>query len=79
MAQRFKSIYSTYEKNKDLISVGAYQQGSDPAIDEAIAYQAGLRQFLSQDIDEQVTMAESQQQLERLFAQSDNTQLVNQA
>jgi flagellum-specific ATP synthase len=48
-AQRFKKLYSIYQKNLDLISVGAYQYGSDSAIDEAIDFNDALKNFLQQD------------------------------
>ena len=51
-AKRFKKLYSTYQKNHDLISVGAYQYGSDAEIDEAIDYNDSLKQFLQQDTGE---------------------------
>ena len=47
-ARRFRQLYSTYEQNRDLISVGAYQAGSDPRVDEAIAFQPRLQAFLQQ-------------------------------
>jgi flagellum-specific ATP synthase len=52
-ARKFRQLYSTYQQNRDLISVGAYRQGSDPAIDEAIAAQPQLIGFLQQGIQEQ--------------------------
>jgi flagellum-specific ATP synthase len=58
-ARRFKQIYSTYRQNRDLISVGAYQQGSNPAVDEAIAMYPQLSQFLQQHMHEQVAWNES--------------------
>ena len=69
LARRFKSIYSTYEQNRDLISVGAYQPGSDPRIDQAIQCQPMLENFLAQEVGQQVGMAESQQQLQQLAVQ----------
>lgn len=53
-ARRFKQIYSAYRQNKDLISVGAYQAGADPRIDEAIALYPRLSGFLQQHMREQV-------------------------
>lgn len=49
-AQRFKQIYSLYQQNRDLISVGAYSRGSDPRLDEAIDKQPQFRAFLQQDM-----------------------------
>lgn len=56
LALRFKQIYSTYRKNRDLISVGAYVRGSDPRIDEAIEYWPRLLRFLQQDRNEQMDL-----------------------
>lgn len=49
-ARAFKKLYSSYQQNKDLISVGAYRKGADPLIDLAIAKQADLTAFLSQNM-----------------------------
>jgi flagellum-specific ATP synthase len=46
---------AVYRKNQDLINIGAYPAGSNPAIDEAIARHTPLRRFLRQDIDESLT------------------------
>jgi len=62
-AQRFKKMYSTYQKNQDLINVGAYQYGSDGAIDEAIDFNASLNNFLQQDTGDAFAYNESVQGL----------------
>lgn len=62
-AKRFKKLYSTYQKNHDLISVGAYQRGSDPDIDEAIDFNAALNNFLQQDTGESFSYNESVKEL----------------
>ncbi len=67
LARRFKHVYSTYEQHRDLINVGAYVAGSDPAVDEARDYYPRLKQFLMQGIDEQVTLADSLQALEAVL------------
>ncbi|GAB6069763.1 flagellar protein export ATPase FliI [Thiomicrorhabdus hydrogeniphila] len=56
LARKFKNIYSTYQQNHDLISVGAYRKGADPGIDEAIAKHDALNAFLSQEIHEQFSL-----------------------
>ncbi|MCO6412073.1 MAG: flagellar protein export ATPase FliI [Thiogranum sp.] len=58
-ARRFRQIYSAYRQNRDLINVGAYQSGSDPRVDEAIAMYPQLRSFLQQNMRERVTWNES--------------------
>ena len=67
LARRFKHLYSTYEQHRDLINVGAYVAGSDPAVDEAREYQPRLKQFLMQGMDEQVTLADSLRALESVL------------
>jgi len=64
LARRFKQLYSTYQQNQDLISIGAYRKGSDAAIDEAIEKNPQLNHFLSQSIDESFSVKESLSALE---------------
>jgi len=66
----FKQIYSTYQRNRDLISVGAYQQGSDPAIDESMAMLPHMYDFLTQGMNEKVDYQISIQDLNQLMSQS---------
>ncbi len=69
LARRFKQLYSTYQQHRDLINVGAYAPGSDPAVDEAMAYYPRLREFLRQGMDEQVTLDASLSGLEAVLKQ----------
>jgi len=66
-ARKFKQIYATYQQNRDLITVGAYAQGSDPRVDESIQYYPKLQAFLQQNIREAVTTQMSVQQLMALM------------
>jgi flagellum-specific ATP synthase len=50
MVQRFKHLYAHYQRNHDLISVGAYVSGSDPLLDEGIALYPQMESFLKQDM-----------------------------
>ncbi len=52
LARRFRAIYSRYERGRDLIQIGAYAQGADPALDEAINLHDAMTQFLQQDMYE---------------------------
>ncbi len=69
-AQRFKKIYSVFQQNKDLVSVGAYQEGSDPGIDEAVRMNPELMEFLQQDMQQPISLQDSQDQLLGLMPQS---------
>lgn len=67
LATKVRRLYSLYQQNQDLISVGAYQAGSDPRIDEAIEKNASICEFLQQGIDEAVDMNISLVQLKNLL------------
>ncbi len=68
-AMRFKQLHSIYKRNQDLISVGAYQAGSDSAIDEAIEFNHAFMQFLQQDSNESFSYHDSINELMRLVAE----------
>lgn len=67
MVQRFKHLYAHYQRNRDLISVGAYVRGSDPLLDEAIALYPRMEQFLKQGMYERETYQASIAQLSALL------------
>jgi flagellum-specific ATP synthase len=50
LANRFRRLWSLYQQNVDLIQVGAYQQGSNAEIDQAIAAREAMESFLRQDM-----------------------------
>jgi len=56
MARRFRAINSRYEKGRDLVQIGAYVGGSDPALDEAIQLHDDMARFLQQDMFEASTL-----------------------
>ncbi|MCW5588184.1 MAG: FliI/YscN family ATPase [Legionellales bacterium] len=59
----FKSLYSRYMQNRDLIKMGAYAAGSDPELEIAIKLFPKLTDFLTQGFQESVNFADSLQQL----------------
>jgi flagellum-specific ATP synthase len=67
MARDFRRLYSTYQQNKDLISVGAYRMGSDARIDQAIAKNPAIMAFLQQSMHEAVDMSRSLDDLNHLL------------
>ncbi|QDD64474.1 flagellar protein export ATPase FliI [Herbaspirillum seropedicae] len=66
-SRHLKQLYSRFQRNRDLISVGAYAAGSDPILDEAIALLPRMEAFLQQGIHEQADVSESLRQLTALF------------
>ncbi|HZF16041.1 MAG TPA: flagellar protein export ATPase FliI [Steroidobacteraceae bacterium] len=68
LTTRVRQIYSTYQQNKDLITVGAYRRGSDPRVDLAIDQWPRILEFLKQDMYEPVSIARSYQELVALIA-----------
>ena len=66
-ARSFKQLYSVYQQNRDLISVGAYETGSDRMIDAAIEAIPMLQDFLRQDMYTPVNLEQSLADLETLF------------
>lgn len=67
-AHRFKNLFSLYQRNQDLINVGAYASGSDPQLDEAIRMRPSLMAFLQQDMRQKVTLKQSLHDLSALLA-----------
>lgn len=57
IANRFRRLWTLYQQNTDLIQVGAYQAGSNPELDTAIALREKLAQFLRQDMHSGVDYA----------------------
>lgn len=64
--QRAKQIITTYEDMAELIRLGAYRRGSDPAVDEAIAIYPQIEGFLRQNKDESTTIDRGFEELGRI-------------
>jgi len=64
--RRFKGLFSRYQRNRDLISVGAYVAGSDAQLDVAIAAFPLLEAFLQQDMRERVAATDAVEELAAL-------------
>lgn len=66
-AGRFRSLLATYREAEDLISIGAYQKGSNPGIDAAIELLPSILEFLQQEHRETSGLAEAVDRLAALF------------
>nr|WP_238136995.1 flagellar protein export ATPase FliI [Variovorax sp. JS1663] len=65
--RRFKQMLSRYQRNRDLISVGAYAAGHDLQLDQAIALYPKMEAFLQQSMDERTDYAASVARMAGLF------------
>ncbi|MDO6705190.1 MULTISPECIES: flagellar protein export ATPase FliI [unclassified Photobacterium] len=54
MSKAVRQILSICRKNQDLVSIGAYKPGSDPAIDQAFTLKPRLDAYLQQGMKESV-------------------------
>lgn len=63
----FKQLLSSFQRNRDLVSVGAYAKGSDPMLDKAITLWPQLEAFLQQGIFERADWEDSLQALDLIF------------
>jgi len=63
----FKQMLASYQRNRDLISVGAYAAGSDPLLDKAMTLYPQMEAYLQQGIFERSGYDEACQQLQQLI------------
>jgi len=68
LARQLKQVYSLYQQNKDLISIGAYSKGNDPRIDQAIQLLPVINFFLQQKMNEVIPYDQSLTQLQEILA-----------
>ena len=67
MTAKIRDMMALYRRNQDLIQIGAYTLGTQPALDAAIKIQDGLREFLCQPQDEGVDVERSWAMLQKLL------------
>ena len=67
LSGKLRDILSIYEKNEDLIAIGAYKSGTNPKLDYAISKIDSINNFLKQGINETFSYDESLKQLERIL------------
>ena len=67
MSNKLRRLWAVYEQNADLVQVGAYEAGTNPALDDAIRLRTQMVTFLQQDMhlgeDYQVTRNQLRQLL----------------
>lgn len=70
--RQMKQLLSRYQRNRDLISVGAYAAGSDPQLDLAIALYPAMEAFLQQGMHERSSYPHACEALQALFNPAGN-------
>ncbi len=65
--RNFKQMLASYQRNRDLISVGAYVAGSDPLLDKAMTLYPQMEAYLQQGIFERSGYQDACQQLQQLI------------
>ncbi len=63
LVTRARSLLARYEDMAEMIRLGAYREGSDAGVDEAIHYNPALEAFLSQPIEERASLEDGYQAL----------------
>lgn len=71
LVDRAKKLMAAYENMAELIRLGAYRAGSDPAVDEAIFYHDALEAFLVQKKSEHTDLAQSYSMLAEILEMPD--------
>jgi flagellum-specific ATP synthase len=59
LASRIRNILSIYEKNADLVSIGAYKPGTNRKLDFALSKIDAVNDFLTQNVNEAFSYEES--------------------
>jgi len=68
-AGRLRELLAAYERNRDLIALGAYQRGADAVTDRAIAAMDAINGFLRQRTDESAPFDDTRARLLDLVAE----------
>ncbi len=66
-ARKLREVVAAYEKERDLILIGAYEAGSDPRVDYAIEKIEEVNAFLKQAIEDKIDFGEAVEQLKGIF------------
>ena len=67
LVDRARRVMAVFDDMAELIRLGAYRPGSDPAVDEAIALHEPLEGLLRQDVNDPATLADGYEALARIL------------
>jgi type III secretion protein N (ATPase) len=66
-ANKLREIVANYEKERDLILIGAYEEGSDPKVDYAIEKIEEVNNYLKQGVYDKIGLEEAVELLKEIF------------
>ena len=69
-ARVLKQVYSMFQQNKDMITLGAYQKGTDQMLDQAINMMPRVNAFLQQGMKDVISYDDGLQGLAQLLGQA---------
>jgi flagellum-specific ATP synthase len=74
--QELRKLMAALREKEDLIAIGAYQHGTDPTVDTAIAKRADIAAFLQQHVSHCSTSPEADAQLLELVMSGEAEELL---
>ena len=66
-ASTFRRLWASFQQNKDLVQVGAYQGGTNADLDRALRIKNDMLNFLLQDMNEECLLADSLRDMRALI------------
>jgi flagellum-specific ATP synthase len=69
LAQKARELLAAYGEAEDLVSIGAYKQGSLSRLDEALALMPRLEAYLRQEVEERTDPQKTLLNLERIWTE----------
>ena len=65
-ASKLRNLLGLYQKNSDLIAIGAYKKGNNQALDEAVGKIDDINHFLQQGINESFSYGDTVEQIKKI-------------
>jgi len=67
LSKKMREYLAVYAEAKDLIEIGAYVEGSNPRVDEALRYVDGINAFLRQNVSDEASYEDMTAVMEGVF------------
>jgi flagellum-specific ATP synthase len=77
LAAKFRRLWSLYQQNEDLIKVGAYKNGVNPELDEAIRLREAMVDFLQQGMINPLDFKSCINNMKEIMNLKSNSNIIN--